>query len=130
MIRLIFCTKTTDWIDSFNFWIDSDIKRLNPDEGKSMKIDASQEMYETIQATQMDDWIDSRSQWIDSERVREFDDTTHEGMIRLKLESIQIQSESIHSKSETFWVDANRNESIHADKRHKWNRHKMFNRVL
>jgi len=25
------------------------VERLNPDEGKSMKIDASQEMYETIQ---------------------------------------------------------------------------------
>jgi len=29
--------------------------RLNPDEGKFMKIDASQARYETIQASQMDD---------------------------------------------------------------------------
>jgi len=34
---------------------------------KDMKTNASQEIYETIQAARMDDWIDS-------ERVREFDD--------------------------------------------------------
>jgi gluconate kinase len=36
------------------------LERLNPDEGNYMKIDASQEMYETIQATQMGVWINSR----------------------------------------------------------------------
>jgi len=96
-----------------------------------MKIDASQEMYETVQAAQMDVWIDL-------ERVREFDDTTQKGMIQFKHESIYIQCESIHTKSETFlrrfkysvnrfiqsqnffWDDTNTNESIHADTRHKW----------
>jgi len=39
-------------IESIHLTIESiqTVERLNPDEGKSMKIDASQEMYETIQA--------------------------------------------------------------------------------
>ena len=76
-----------------------------------MKIDASQEMYETVQAAQMDVWIDL-------ERVREFDDTTQKGMIQFKHESIYIQCESIHTKSEFFlrrykyeWVDSCRHKT-------------------
>jgi len=84
---------------------------------KDIKTNASQEIYETIQAARMDDWIDS-------ERVREFDDTTQEGIKRFK-------HESIHTESETFWNDSDRIESIQVDTRHKWkgtnmNSYKLF----
>jgi len=73
--------------------------RLNLEEGKYMKIDASQEIYETIQAAQMDVWIDS-------ERVREFDDTTQEVMIRFKHESIHTKSETFLRRFRQEWVDS------------------------
>jgi hypothetical protein len=64
-----------------------------------MEIHASQDIYETIQASQMNDWIDSRYKWIDSERVRVIGDTTQIWMTRFKHESIQTHIESIHTKS-------------------------------
>jgi len=45
-------------------------------QGEIKKIDASQMICETIQASQMKVWTDSGLMWIDSERVREFCDTT------------------------------------------------------
>jgi len=86
------------------------VERLNPDEGKSMKIDASQEMYETIQTPRwmfesiqgnnesiqrvwwydsrrndtIQTWIDSYAVWIDSHRVRNFFETIQTEMSRFK----------------------------------------------
>jgi len=59
--RQNFRTKN-NWIESIHLLIESiqTVERLNPGKGKYMKIDASQEMYETIQASQKDVWIDSR----------------------------------------------------------------------
>jgi len=84
----------------------------SPGEGEYMKIDASQEIHETIQAAQVDDWIDSRYSWIDSERVREIGDTTQGWMKRFKHESIHTHSESIHTRLKDEWNDSNMNRFI------------------
>jgi len=89
--------------------------RQQKDRPENMKDDMIQDIFELIQVYPDEDWFDSNFVWIDSMQVREFCETIQAKKIWCIHESIQIDVESIHMKSETLvnrfrlWgVDSNR----------------------
>jgi len=113
VIRLNFRTKTTEWIDSFNEWIDSDHirqdwKRGEYDEewyvSKMIWIDSKCPKWGLIR------FISNMNRFILSQRVwwndSDIYDTIHEWIDSIFSDTIYMKSESLMKRFRHIWYDS------------------------